>query len=105
MHVLAGLLRLPGRSGGIIAGDFNPILPEDHTLVDEYELVDPWVTLHGSTTGPGGGATWGVGVQLEDGIQPGRLGKVVVLACSLTRLKSSSLVILRRQPCTPCSSF
>ena len=79
MEVLAGLLREPGCSGGIIAGDFNAILPEDHALVDKHELVDAWVALHGSTTGPDGGATWGVGVELEDGLKPGRLDKVVML--------------------------
>ena len=79
MHVLAGLLREPGCSGGIIAGDFNAILPDDHTLVDEHELVDAWVALHGGTMGPDGGATWGVGVKLKDGLKPGRLDKVVML--------------------------
>jgi len=78
MHVLAGLLREPGCSGGIIAGDFNAILPEDHMLVDKHELVDAWVALHGSTTGPDGGATWGVGVELGE-LKPGRLDKVVML--------------------------
>ena len=79
MYVLAGLLREPGCSGGIIAGDFNAILPKDHALIDKHELVDAWVALHGSTTGPDGGATWGVGVELEDGLEPGRLDKVVML--------------------------
>jgi tyrosyl-DNA phosphodiesterase 2 len=44
---LAGLLREPRSRGGIIAGDFNAILPEDHRLVDEHELLDAWVALHG----------------------------------------------------------
>ncbi|KAI1786580.1 Endonuclease/exonuclease/phosphatase [Ganoderma leucocontextum] len=83
MYVLAGLLREPGCSGGIIAGDFNAILPGDHMLVDKHELVDAWVALHGSTTGPDGGATWGVGVELEDGLKPGRLDKVVMLVLGL----------------------
>ncbi|CAA7260627.1 unnamed protein product [Cyclocybe aegerita] len=74
---LAGLLREPGCSGGIIAGDFNAIHPHDHTLVDQHGLVDAWVALHG----PNGGATWSVGgVELEDdGHKPGRLDKVVML--------------------------
>jgi len=79
MMVLAGLLREPGCSGGIIAGDFNAIFTDDHALVDKHELVDAWVALHGGTTGPDGGATWGVGVDLEDGLKPGRLDKVVML--------------------------
>ena len=40
MLVLAGILREPICSGGIIAGDFNAILPEDHRLIDEHGLVD-----------------------------------------------------------------
>ena len=75
IYVLAGLLREPGCSGGIIAGDFNALLPEDHALVDEHDLVNAWVALHG----PNGGATWGVGVELEDGLKLGRLDKVVML--------------------------
>ena len=77
MRELAGLLREPRCRGGIIAGDFNAILPEDHRLVDEHKLLDAWVALHGST-GPDG-ATWGVGVELEGGLKAGRLDKVVML--------------------------
>ena len=78
MDVLAGLLREPGCSGGIIAGDFNAVYPRDHALIDEHELVDAWVALHG----PDGGATWGhwgVPVEIEDEFEPGRLDKVVML--------------------------
>lgn len=35
MHVLSGLLREAGCSGGIIGGDFNAIQPEDHALVEK----------------------------------------------------------------------
>ena len=90
MWALAGLLREPRWRGGIIAGDFNAILPEDHRLVDEHELLDAWVALHGST-GPDG-ATWGVGVELEGGLKAGRLDKVAMLGLKLMRSKSSSLV-------------
>ena len=77
MLVLAGLLREPRCRGGIIAGDFNAILPEDHRLIEEHGLLDAWVALHGST-GPNG-ATWGVGVELEGGLKAGRLDKVAML--------------------------
>jgi len=77
MRTLAGVLRESRCRGGIIAGDFNAIFPEDHKLVDEYELLDGWVVLHGST-GPDG-ATWGVGVELEGGLKAGRLDKVAML--------------------------
>ncbi|KAH8989235.1 Endonuclease/exonuclease/phosphatase [Lactarius akahatsu] len=78
MQVLAGVLREPRSSGGIIAGDFNAILPEDHRLVDKFELLDAWVALHGSMR-PDGGATWGVGVELKGGLKAGRLDKVAML--------------------------
>lgn len=71
IQTLAGVLRESGCKGGIIAGDFNAIFPEDHKLVDEYELLDAWVALHGST-GPDG-VTWGVGVKTK------RLDKVAML--------------------------
>ena len=77
MLALAGLLREPGCRGGVIAGDFNTISPEDHRLVDKHELLDAWVALHGSTGSDG--ATWGVGVELEGGLKAGRLDKVVML--------------------------
>jgi len=77
MRVLADVLREPRSSGGIIAGDFNAILPEDHRLVDEHELLDAWVALHGSTRPDG--ATWGVGVGLKGGLKAGRLDKVAML--------------------------
>ena len=79
MMILASLLREPGCSGGVIAGDFNALTPPDHALVDDNKLVDAWVALHGSTTVPDGGATWGVDLDLEDGRKPGRLDKVVML--------------------------
>jgi len=79
MEVLAGLLREPGCSGGIIAGDFNAILADDHTLIDKHKLVDAWLTLHGSTGGCDKGATWGVDVELNKGLKPRRLDKVVML--------------------------
>ncbi|KAF9449064.1 hypothetical protein P691DRAFT_813164 [Macrolepiota fuliginosa MF-IS2] len=77
MEILADLLREPGCSGGLIAGDFNAISPEDHALLDKNGLVDAWVVLHG---GEGlDGATWGVGVERDDGLTAGRLDKVAVL--------------------------
>ena len=71
--MLADILREPGCGGGIIAGDFNAISPEDEGLIDKNDLVDVWVALHGRA-GPGG-ATWGVGVERRDGLWPSRLDK------------------------------
>jgi tyrosyl-DNA phosphodiesterase 2 len=77
IEILANVLREPGCSGGIIAGDFNAIRPEDHGLVDKNELVDAWVALHGRADPYG--ATWGVGVERRHGLGPGRLDKVAMI--------------------------
>jgi len=78
MEILANLLREPGCAGGLIAGDFNAISPEDHALLDKNGLVDAWVTSHGKQRLDG--ATWGVGIERPDGLGPGRLDKIAMLA-------------------------
>jgi tyrosyl-DNA phosphodiesterase 2 len=88
MEILANVLREPGCSGGIIAGDFNAISPEDDGLVDKNELVDAWVALHGRADPDG--ATWGVGVERRDGLGPGRLDKVAMMG-----LKAKEIEVLR----------
>ncbi|KAF8340923.1 Endonuclease/exonuclease/phosphatase [Amanita rubescens] len=74
MEILANLLHEPGCGGGLIAGDFNAISPEDHSLLDKNGLVDAWVALHGKKGLDG--ATWGV--ERHDGLGPGRLDKVAM---------------------------
>ena len=99
MDVLAGLLREPGCSGGIIAGDFNAVYPRDHKLIDEHELVDAWVAMHG----PHGGATWGhwgVPVEIEDEFEPGRLDKVVMLG-----LKPDEIEVLQPGLVSACTHW
>lgn len=76
LQALARILREPGCSGGIIAGDFNAIYPEDHKLINQNELLDAWEVLYGKTGASGD--TWGVGVELEDGLKAGRLDKVAM---------------------------
>jgi tyrosyl-DNA phosphodiesterase 2 len=88
MAILANVLREPECSGGIIAGDFNAISPEDHRLVDKNGLVDAWVALHGKAVP--GGATWGVGVERRDGLGLGRLDKVAMMG-----LKAMEMQVLR----------
>ena len=85
MEILANLLREPGCSGGIIAGDFNAISPEDDGLVDKNQLVDAWVALHGRADHDG--ATWGVGVERRDGLGPGRLDKVAMMGLNATEME------------------
>jgi tyrosyl-DNA phosphodiesterase 2 len=88
MEILANVLREPGCSGGIIAGDFNAISPEPGGLVDRNGLVDAWVALHGKADS--GGATWGVGMERRDGLGPGRLDKVAMLG-----LKAMEMEVFR----------
>lgn len=88
LMTLADVLHEPGCSGGIIAGDFNAISPKDKELVNENDLVDAWVALHGRA-GPGG-ATWGASVERQGGMRPGRLDKVAMMG-----LKAEEMEVLR----------
>ncbi|KFY87166.1 hypothetical protein V500_07141 [Pseudogymnoascus sp. VKM F-4518 (FW-2643)] len=57
---------------GLVAGDFNPVLPEDETLVEENGIVDAWQELRRGEEG----FTWGI-----DGKQaypPKRMDKVAL---------------------------
>lgn len=64
----AALLRSTGR--GVVAGDFNPVLPADEALVQENGLVDAWAELH-----PGDpGFTWGA--DGKEPFPPNRMDKV-----------------------------
>lgn len=64
---------LPSAGHGLVAGDFNPVLDEDATLVESNGLTDVWTALH-----PGKpGNTWGT--DGEQAFPPSRLDKVVLL--------------------------
>ncbi|KAG5915302.1 hypothetical protein E4U42_000060 [Claviceps africana] len=71
MSIVASLLRCTGR--GLVAGDFNPVLPEDSTLVADNQLVDAW--LHLRENDPG--FTWGIDGRAP--FPPSRLDKVALL--------------------------
>jgi tyrosyl-DNA phosphodiesterase 2 len=73
---------LAGR--GIIAGDFNPVLPEDDDLVHTNNLIDAWAHLHPRSPGH----TWGI--YGEQSFPPNWLDKV-----SLLNLEPSDRGILR----------
>lgn len=88
MEILANLLRESGCGGGLIAGDFNAISPEDHALLDKNGLVDAWIALHGKKGLDGG--TWGVGVKRNHGLGPRRLDKVAMLG-----VETKNMEILR----------
>jgi tyrosyl-DNA phosphodiesterase 2 len=85
MRMLASVLREEGYGRGIVAGDFNAISPEDDRLVSENGLEDQWVALHGEKNS--GELTWGTGVQLRDGLRPGRLDKVVMMGLEATEME------------------
>ena len=88
MEILADVLREPSCCGGIIAGDFNTIGPEDDGPVDKNKLLDAWVALHEKADPDV--TTWGVGVGRRDGLGPGRLDKVVMMG-----LKATEMEVLR----------
>lgn len=73
-HLLATVASsLRSAERGLVAGDFNPVLPEDKTLVEENGLVDAWQELRKGDDG----FTWGI-----DGKQaypPKRLDKVAFI--------------------------
>lgn len=76
LATVASAVKAPEVSAGLIAGDFNPVLPEDQTLVQANGLEDAWTMVHNTTHGDG--ATWGVGSK-GGRHGPRRMDKVAVL--------------------------
>ena len=71
ISIVASLLRCAGR--GLVAGDFNPVLPQDTTLLRDNDLIDAWAELH-----PGEpGFTWGV--DGNEPFPPNRMDKIAIL--------------------------
>ena len=71
LAIITLYLRAAGH--GLVAGDFNPVLPDDDMLVSKNGLLDVWNELYPSKAG----FTWGA-----DGHQPfppNRLDKVAVV--------------------------
>ncbi|PVI05023.1 hypothetical protein DM02DRAFT_517722 [Periconia macrospinosa] len=54
LSLAASYLSAAGR--GLIAGDFNTVLPEDETLISANKLIDGWAHLYPDDSG----FTWGV---------------------------------------------
>ncbi|KAI3396546.1 hypothetical protein diail_12070 [Diaporthe ilicicola] len=74
VEIAASLLAHAGVACGLVAGDFNPVSPEDAAVISKNGLVDAWEVTH-----PGeDGFTWGL-----DGsgapFPPGRFDRVAVL--------------------------
>ncbi|EPE30272.1 DNase I-like protein [Glarea lozoyensis ATCC 20868] len=79
--IVASLLRSAGC--GLVAGDFNPVLPGDERLTQENHLVDVWDELRPEESG----FTWGV-----DGTEPfppNRMDKIATLG-----LKAQSIDVM-----------
>lgn len=70
ISIAASLLQSAGR--GLIAGDFNPVLPEDDALITDHGLIDAWVQTHGTESG----FTWGIDGKAP--FPPARLDKIAV---------------------------
>ncbi|KAJ3521005.1 hypothetical protein NM208_g13484 [Fusarium decemcellulare] len=79
LSIVADMLRDAGQ--GLVAGDFNPVLPEDSTLAENNGLVDAWVQVHGSMSG----FTWGI--DRKQRFPPGRLDKVAMLGLQPYRIE------------------
>lgn len=86
LSVIAYYLRVAGH--GLVAGDFNPVFPEDETLVNENNLIDAWTELHPNKEG----ITWG----LDSGtpFPPKRMDKV-----ALVGLKPFDIQVIRPGTC------
>ena len=82
VSICASYLRAAGR--GVIAGDFNCVLPEDDDLVSNNGLADAWAELHPNDSGH----TWGV--YGEQSFPPNRLDKV-----ALFNLNPSAMRVLQ----------
>jgi tyrosyl-DNA phosphodiesterase 2 len=83
-QVSVGALYLRAAGHGIIAGDFNCVLPEDDDLVRTNGLTDAWEELHPDDPGH----TWGI--YGEQSFAPNRLDKVALL-----NLNPSAMSILQ----------
>lgn len=92
-QVSFGALYLRAAGRGIIAGDFNCVLPGDDDLFRTNGLMDAWEELHPDDPGH----TWGV--YGEQSFPPNRLDKV-----ALRNLNSSAMSILQTSELGICGS-
>ncbi|KAA8620498.1 Endonuclease/Exonuclease/phosphatase family protein [Pyrenophora tritici-repentis] len=90
LSIGASYLSAAGR--GIIAGDFNPVPPEDDDLVRANDLTDAWTQLHPNSPGH----TWGV--YGEQSFPSNRFDKV-----ALFNLSPSGMGILQTSELRFCS--
>ncbi|KAJ5463201.1 Endonuclease/exonuclease/phosphatase [Penicillium sp. IBT 31633x] len=79
ISIISSFLYTAGR--GLVAGDFNPVLEGDASLIEENGLTDAWTCLHPEEPG----YTWGV--DGEQPFPPNRLDKVAVLGLAPHNIK------------------
>ncbi|ODM19785.1 hypothetical protein SI65_04771 [Aspergillus cristatus] len=84
--IIASYLRAAGH--GLVAGDFNPVLPEDQTLVSANSLIDAWIELCPNEDG----ITWGL--DSDTPFPPERMDKV-----ALVGLKPFHIQVIRPGTC------
>lgn len=75
LAIVSRMLHARDVVGGLVAGDFNPVLLEDHELVEANGLVDCWTHLRGNAA-EFPGFTWGIDGKKQ--FPPARLDKVAV---------------------------
>lgn len=80
LKLLADLIREPGCSGGLIAGDYSANTEEDEWLIYENHMVDVWHDLYGRDDPSG--ATFRVGFE-----NPSRFDKVATLGVNADKLE------------------
>lgn len=88
LSIIASYLRAAGH--GLVAGDFNPVLPEDESLVSENNLIDAWTELHPNKEG----ITWGLDLDSDTPFPPKRMDKV-----ALVGLKPFDIQVIRPGMC------
>jgi tyrosyl-DNA phosphodiesterase 2 len=66
---------------GLVAGDFNPVLPEDDSIISDNGLVDAWTHLHPKNPG----FTWGA--DGDKPFPPNRLDKVALCDLAPTSMR------------------
>lgn len=86
LSTIASYLRATGH--GLVAGYFNPVLPEDETLVSENNLIDAWTELHPNKEG----ITWGLDSNTP--FSPKRMDKVAPVG-----LKPFDVQVIRPGTC------
>ena len=89
LSIVASYLHGAGR--GLVAGDFNPVLPEDDSLINANSLTDIWADLHPNESG----FTWS---DENQPFPPNRLDKVAVFG-----LKAYDIQVIPPGLCTESS--